>query len=138
MVALREELAERERAYSLWVTDRHGRLALPRDLRRESEIVVYYMNGGEVGTVRNRAYNANSTSLLVDQVESEIENKGVTEVLSDSESLGGGRKGGEDEVIGEEEEEEREEGRTSRRGEGRVGRGGGRGGGSRGLECHGG
>ena len=68
MVALREELAERERTYSVWVTDRRGRFALPRDLRRESEMVGYYNGEGESEVARNRVYNANSVTLMLNDI----------------------------------------------------------------------
>ena len=114
MVALREELAERERAYTVWMTDRRGRFALPRDLRRESEIVGYYSGEREGEVARNRAYNANSMTLMLNDVGQEEEGENVMEVLSDNESLPKRQGEEEKETVNEAEKEvEREKGRRA-------------------------
>ena len=115
VVASREELVEREYSPGLWGTDRRGRLSVPRDLRRESEILGLLEEGrernGMEGVGVGKAYNANkAVSMLGDE--------NVEEIGEDTESggevvlLSGKRRKGSEETIGEEDEEGGVEGKS--------------------------
>ena len=105
VVALREELVEREYSQGWWGTDRRGRLSLPRDLRRESEILGLLEEGRErnemEGVGVGKAYNANKTVSMLEDENVEVIGED-TESGGEVASLSGKRRKGSEETIGEE------------------------------------
>ena len=103
-------MTEREHSQGWWGIDRKGRFTLARDLRRESELVGYYEDEREKRRERNRPYNANSVSLVLEDRGVEVIQDEDTEIESEGERRMGNQMNRDGETTREEarEEDERE------------------------------